>query len=317
MSRNREGALSAVSQIPRFKLPALTICISLLPLFSAVAQNISSSANTPTANKICEGKLPVQTASHQDQSPTSDGKDHLKLSAKEDRESSQPQGQYCTREKSDRDSLRPSVSSDQPDAARETEQPATAPPIAQVIDGKMIIRANGQDFATVLEAVRSATGFAIEMPPSITSEPVFLNVGPTSVTNALVALLDGTSYNYFILGSEQDSSVVKRLVLTERANAGSGTLVASTQGPAAASQPMLYGGVQPDAEAENSEPPPPPPAPIQPSVIPSSIPVGVNIQKLAAESGKTTGQILDELQKRQQQVLDEQAASQSQSAPQQ
>jgi hypothetical protein len=45
------------------------------------------------------------------------------------------------------------------------------------------------------------------------------------------------------------------------------------------------------------------------------VPNGVNIQQLAAQSGKSTGQILDELQKHQLQVLDDQAAAQSQ-APQ-
>jgi hypothetical protein len=56
--------------------------------------------------------------------------------------------------------------------------------------------------------------------------------------------------------------------------------------------------------------------PTQPSVLPSSVPTGINVQKLASESGKTPGQILDELQKHQQQMLDDQAASQSPSAPQ-
>jgi hypothetical protein len=50
------------------------------------------------------------------------------------------------------------------------------------------------------------------------------------------------------------------------------------------------------------------------------VPAGVNIQQLAAQENKSPGQVLDELQKRQLEVLDQQAAAtaaaQSQSPPQ-
>lgn len=314
MPRKRRKTLLTASQLFRYELRIVTICVAGLAPFCANGQKIPGSSNPPTVNKTCEGNQPPQASAHEDPSATENGTDRMKLWTKAAQGSSEPQGQFCRRDRSDQNSLRPSVSSDQPDATAEPAQPAAAPPIAQVTDGKLTIRANGQDFASVLESVRSVTGLTVEMPPGSNSDPVFLSVGPTEVSNALVALLDGTNYNYIIVGSEQDSRVVKRLILTDRTS-GSGTLVASTQGPPVASQPVLYGGVQPDTEAE-AEPPPPPPAPIQPAVIPSSVPTGINIQKLAAESGKTTGQILDELQKRQQQVLDDQAA-QSQSAPQQ
>jgi hypothetical protein len=197
----------------------------------------------------------------------------------------------------------------------ETSQPA--PPIAQLKDGKLTIKANGQDFAAVLESIRSVSGFTVEMPPQGEPEPVFLTLGPVPVTDALVALIGGSKYNYFIVGSATNPQNVKRLILTERSVAPS-ALVASTQGEPMIAQPTLYGaqGGQADIEAEAASEPPPPPAAIQPTVVPSSVPTGVNVQKLAAESGKTPGQILDELQKRQQQVLDDQAASQSQTAPQ-
>lgn len=315
MSQKRGKTLLTVSQLSRYELRIVTICVACLVPFCASGQKTPGSSNPPTVNKTCDGNVPPQASAHEDPSATENGTDHLKLSTKTAQGSSEPQGQFCRRDRSDQNSLRPSVSSDQQDAAPEQAQPAPAPPIAQVTDGKLTIRANGQDFASVLESVRSVTGLTVEMPQGANSDPVFLSVGPTDVSNALVALLDGTNYNYIIVGSEQDSRVVKRLILTDRTSGGSGTLVASSQGPPVASQPVLYGGVQPDTEAE-AEPPPPPPAPIQPAAIPSSVPTGINIQKLAAESGKTTGQILDELQKRQQQVLDDQAA-QSQSAPQQ
>ncbi len=318
MSPNRERTLLADLQRSRYALPIVSLCIGCLAPFSAAGQKASGPPGPPapvTVNKTCEGQT-AQASSHQSELPASDGTNRLKLSTRTDRDNSAPEGQFCRREKSEQNSSQPSASSDHPDTVPEPEQSVVPPPVAQVTDGKLTIRANGQDFALVLESVRSVTGLAVEMPPGVSSDPVFLSVGPTSVTDALIALLDGTRYNYIIVGSEQDSRTVKKLILTERTNLASGTLVASTQREAAP-QPVLYGGVQPDAEAEASEPPPPPPVPVQPTVIPPSVPTGINVQKMAAESGKSVGQVLDELQKRQQQVLDDQAASQSQSAPQQ
>ena len=322
MSRsNRESASSTISQFVRCKLPVLAICFTAAAPGLAHGQDISNSPNSPTNSRICAGNQPPQTSSLQasadSRSATEDGPNRLKLSTQADQGASEPQGQFCRREHPGQDSLRPSVNSDQPDSASRPTQPASAAPIAKVADGKITIKANGQDLASVLESVRSATGFTVELPSTIESVSVFLNSGPTSVTEALVALLRGTNYNYIIVGSEQDPQTVKRLILTDRTSGSPATLVASTQTLPGASQPALYGGVQAENDAEASEPPPPPPPPIQPKAMPSSIPTGINVQKLAAESGKTPGQILDELQKRQQQVLDDQAASQSQSSPQQ
>ena len=309
------------SQLSRYNLPILVFCLTSMTAVPAHGQKPSNPPGSVTASKSCEGKLPPQTAARQgsadSQSAAEGGTDRLKLSTNAAQESQDPQGQFCKRERSGQNSLRPSVTADQSDAASEPAQPVTTPPIAQLTDGKLTIRANGQDFASVLESVRSVTGVTIDMPSAIDSEPVFLSMGPTSIADALVALMDGSDYNYIIVGSEKDPRLVKRLILTRRTSAAPAMLVASTQG-AAGGQPSLYGGqgVEADAEAEASEPPPPA-VPSQPTVVPSSVPTGINIQKLAAESNKTPGQILDELQKHQQQVLDDQAASQSQSAPQQ
>lgn len=320
MSRKCKKNPLTISQFSHYGLGIIAICVACLVPFCASGQKAPGSSNPPTTNKICEGNPPPQGSAHQDQSATEGATDHLKLSTKTAESPSEPQGQFCRRERSEQNSLQPSVSSDQPDTSPEPSQPPPAPPIAQLTGGKLIIRANGQNFASVLESVRSVTGVKVEMPPGANSDPVFLNFGPADVRDGLIALLDGSKYNYMIVGSEQDSRIVRRLVLTERTSSGEGTIVASTQQAPVAPQPSLYGGsFQPDADtdAEASEPRPSPAAPIQPAAISSSIPTGINIQKLAAESGKTTGQILDELQKRQGQMLDEQAASQSQSAQQQ
>ena len=321
MSRSRENMPLTYSQLSRYNLPILVFCLTSMTAVPTHGQKVSNPPTSATASKSCEGKLPSQTSAHQgsadSQSAAEGGTDRLKLSTNAAQESQDPQGQFCRRERSGQNSLRPSVTADQPDVAAEPAQPATPPPIAPLTDGKLTIRANGQDFASVLDSVRSVTGVTVEMPSGMDSEPVFLSTGPASITEALVALMDGSDYNYIIVGSEKDPRLVKRLILTRRTNAAPAMLVASAQG-AAGGQASLYGGqgVEADTEAEASEPPPSA-APTPPTVVPSSVPTGINIQQLAAQSNKTPGQILDELQKHQQQVLDDQAASQSQPAPQQ
>lgn len=310
MSRCREDNLLTHSQLFRYKFPALAICLSSLATPWGVAQKATTPSAPAQESRICDGK-PAQEPG------PSNEKNALKLSTRgQADESTDPQGQFCKRDRSGQNSLKPSTGSSRPDETSEPAQSST--PIAQLKDGKLLIRATGQDFDAVLESIRAVSGFTVEMPPGSGSEPVFLTMGPVSVSDALVALIGGTKYNYFIVGSATDPQIVKKLILTER-SAGPAALVASTEGAPAPGQPTLYGaqGMSSDAEAEAPEPPlPPTPAPAQPAVIPSSVPTGINVQKMAAESGKTPGQILDELQKHQQQVLDDQAASQSQSAPQ-
>ena len=316
------------------KLLIAAICLSSFIAPSGFTQNSSSGIKTDQAGKSCDGQTAEQklrgsgsdAAMGMEESKDSDGsqsesastQNHLKLSMDaSSSESSDPEGQFCKRERPGQKSQPPSASSPQPEGAIQSS-PSTPPaPIAELKDGALFIQANGQDFVTVIEAIRSATGMAVEMPAESQPEPVFLKMGPTSTRDALVALIGGSKYNYIIVGSERDPELVKRLILSEPAARGASTLVASTAQSPAAAEPTLYGGqgMKVDSEAEVAEPqPPPPPAPppIQPTAIPSSVPTGINIQQLAAQSGKTTGQILGELQKRQQQMLDEQAAQQPQ-----
>jgi hypothetical protein len=202
----------------------------------------------------------------------------------------------------------------------ETGQPAPVVPIATVDNGKVTIHANGEPLAAVLEAVRTATGVAINVPPDGDSEPVFMNLGPTSVRDALVALVDGTRFNYMIVGSPTDSERVSEVILSIRSRSDGGSAVASADGTPSV-QATLYGGqgFRADTDAETTEPAIPNP-PTQPTEVPTSVPAGVNIQQLAAQENKSPGQVLDELQKRQLEVLDQQAAAtaaaQSQSPPQ-
>jgi hypothetical protein len=324
--------LTNISYFPE-RLRRTTVILAICVVwFSPHAINCqTAAAPPPQSNGDCDGKSPTQRAANhrpgsydsaaaaaeEAQSGSDSARNHLKLSTQATSQgAADPQGQFCSRERSDPGARRPLTTDSKPEEPTQSTQPTPPSPIAEITSGGVTIHANGQEFATVLEAVRAVAGITIEMPPSNEREPVFMNLGPVSTRDALIALLEGTKYNYVMVGSELDSRLVKKLILSERnSQAAPTTLVASAGTASGVPQPELYGGqgAQADAEAQNSEPqspaaPPPPP----PAAIPSSVPTGINIQQMAAQSNKTTGQILDELQKRQQQMLDDQAAAQPQ-----
>jgi hypothetical protein len=316
--------LSNFSKTLHRAAPILAICVLWFTIDSSHGQTSANAAGSSQSSKSCDGQMPPQKSSQQamnkatstDSDSAQSGSDaateHLKLSMKGASEAPDPQGQFCSRERPDQSTKRPPVASPEAQGAVQSNQPGAPPPVAEVTAGELTIRANGQDFATVLDAVRSATGITIEMPAVNQPEPVFMTMGPVSTRDALVALLEGTKYNYVIVGSQENAQLVKRVILSERTSQVSMPLVASAGEASSAPQPELYGGqgVHEDAEAQNAEPPAPAPPPTPPAVAPSSVPTGVNIQQLAAQSNKTPGQILDELQKRQMQVLDDQNAQQ-------
>ena len=313
-------SLSNFSKILHRPAPILAVCVLCFTIHSSNGQTSANAAASAQSSKSCDGQMPPQKSSQQamnkatsmDPDNAQSGSDHLKLSMKGASEAPDPQGQFCNRERPDQNTKRPSAASPEGQGTVQSNQTSAPPPVAEVSAGQLTIRANGQDFATVLDAVRSATGITIEMPAVNQPEPVFMTMGPVSTRDALVALLEGTKYNYVIVGSQENAQLVKRVILSERTSQASMPLVASAGEASSAPQAELYGGqgVHEDAEAQNAEPPAPAPPPTPPAVAPSSVPTGINIQQLAAQSNKTPGQILDELQKRQMQVLDDQNAQQ-------
>ena len=180
-------------------------------------------------------------------------------------------------------------------------------PTVSYADGRLSINAQNVRLGDVIEAIRVRVGISVEFPPEAMDDRVFDHVGPAPVRDALTQLLYGSGFNYVIQTSSQDPQIVTKLVLSAQPR------VANAVSPQRASQPVpeqevnqaLYGGTgfNPDTQAE----------PIQPvATAPSQIgiPTGFNVQQAATASGKTPGQILDELQKRQLQVLDDQSPPQ-------
>jgi len=177
-------------------------------------------------------------------------------------------------------------------------------------DGKLTIDANNDRLGDVIEAIRLRVGLSVELPAEPMDDRVFDHVGPAPLRDALTQFLYGSGLNYVIQTSYDDPQSVTKLILSSQPHLVSTRPTQHVNQPTVdqAEAPALYGGAGFASETPG-EPIQPVPVPAQPTPSASNVagvPAGFNVQQAAAASGKTTGQILDELQKQQLQALDAQ-----------
>ena len=75
--------------------------------------------------------------------------------------------------------------------------------------------AENSTLSDILHAVRAQTGADVEVPPNAT-ERVVAHLGPGPARDILAALLNGTHFNYVMLGSPAHPDSVERLILTSK-----------------------------------------------------------------------------------------------------
>ena len=132
-------------------------------------------------------------------------------------------------------SARPLPAGNQPQAAaiqQEEQQPVApvllpppAPPTPEHTpsrlptvtfqNGELTIVAYNATLRDILEAVHSATGAMIDIPPDA-NERVAVRLGPGPVRRVLDSLLVGSAYNYVMLGSAADPNALAKVVLSAK-----------------------------------------------------------------------------------------------------
>jgi hypothetical protein len=112
------------------------------------------------------------------------------------------------------------------------------PPQVTFQNGLLTIVAQNSTLGDILHAVRSQTGAAVEVPANAT-ERVVGHLGPAPARDVLASLLNGSLFNYVMLGSESDASALERVILTPKP-AG-----ATQQSATTAAQPTYVPQVQP------------------------------------------------------------------------
>jgi len=100
--------------------------------------------------------------------------------------------------------------------------PAPPPPRLRVTytNNKLKIWADKATLAEVLNEVRHRTGADVIIPPGGGQEPIVADLGPAPAREVLSTLLNGSSFNFVIVGSDRDSSELRGVFLTMRNGGG-------------------------------------------------------------------------------------------------
>src|SRR5271165_394438 len=196
------------------------------------------------------------------------------------------------------------------------QSPPTSPQVTYN-NGQLTIIARNATLSQVLRSVQSQTGASIEMPSGASNERVAGQLGPGQPRDVLSSLLNGTKFNYIIVGVTGNPGAVQKVILTT-------PKLASTVNTA--QNNAVPPPEEPQDEEDYSEPEPqpqaPPPSPPQVRhrpVMPGRLPEAMNQQQQQPQqpqqpptpdnsgdnpqpsAAKTPEQLLQELQQMQQQ----------------
>ncbi len=111
------------------------------------------------------------------------------------------------------------------------EQRPAAPPVVSYQNGKLIVIAKNSTLGDVLRAIANKTGAGIDVPENA-NERVVSQLGPALARDVIASLLNGSHYNYIVVGTESDPNAVARVVLTIKSDKADGSMpMAATASP--------------------------------------------------------------------------------------
>jgi hypothetical protein len=105
-----------------------------------------------------------------------------------------------------------------------------APPNVVYENGLLMIAAQNSTLGDILRDVHKLTGASIDIPSNAT-ERVVTRIGPGAPRDVLATLLNGSSFNYVMLGSNSDPTGVASLVLIAKSASGTTQTAANTYQP--------------------------------------------------------------------------------------
>jgi hypothetical protein len=191
-----------------------------------------------------------------------------------------------------------------PQMPLDTMQPVA--PQVSYRDGQLTIVAPNSTLGDILRAVRKQTSADIEIPPTA-SERVVTHLGPGPARDVVAELLNGSKFNYVLLGSPSNTGLLTRVVLVAKSGG-------DNQAP---------GAPQADPNQPNMAPPPDATAPdtTDADASPEETPDDSADQNAAAADAeqpppadqpgiKTPQQMLQEMQQRQLQMQQQMAPGQ-------
>lgn len=197
-----------------------------------------------------------------------------------------------------------------PPAPLTPEQLPPTPPHVTYQNGLLTIDAENSTLSQVLRSVQAQTGASIEMPSSAANDRVVMQLGPGRPQDVLNTLLNGSRFNYIILGTTANPGAVQKVILTPRQSAPAAVNTAQNnpgQVHPPPDEPQDEEMPAPEAEADNppeAQPVPAMPGRFRPGQVPMR-PPETNEQTSdngnQPNGGKTPEQLMLELQNLQQQ----------------
>jgi hypothetical protein len=82
--------------------------------------------------------------------------------------------------------------------------------------GQLEIHAHDSTLSEVLFQIQKQTGAEIAIPAGTEQERVFVDAGPAPASQVLAELLNGSSLNFVVVGSESDPNLLRSVILSRR-----------------------------------------------------------------------------------------------------
>lgn len=187
------------------------------------------------------------------------------------------------------------------------EHGPASPPDVSFRNGQLTIVARNSTLSDVLNQVRSKTGASIDMPAAPANDRVVGQFGPGAPRDVMAQLLNGSHFDYVMVGSPSDPAGLKKVVLTAKMNGPIPAPQPSNPNPPQAYNPDMQATPQIDQD-QPDQPPDEANTDVQPDVPPPAEqeePQGEQPPQQPNPNGgpvvKTPEQLLRELQQQQQQ----------------
>ncbi len=125
-------------------------------------------------------------------------------------------------------------------------------------NGLLSIWADKASLAEVLNEIHSQTGADIPIPPGAAQEQMVANISPAPLREALVALLNGSRFNFIMVDSDRDPGKLKSVILTFRGTGVSQPAITPAEPPPVTeNEPQPEPAPQPEMQAQPESQPPP------------------------------------------------------------
>jgi hypothetical protein len=108
--------------------------------------------------------------------------------------------------------------------------PASAPQVSYQ-NGMLAISSQNSTLGEILKNVRQLTGASIDLPPNGANERVVAQLGPGAPRDVLAQLLNGTAFNYVMVGTAADPKTIASVVISPKPMGGEVQTAANYQPP--------------------------------------------------------------------------------------